>query len=308
MSPARPAPQPAAPRPAKGPGTAGLAHASTREKAPARQGPLAPVRGEKGAEVRGEKGAEVRGEKAPAGQGPLAPVRGEKGAEVRGEKAPAGQGPLAEVRGEKGAEVRGEKGPTGRGDKRATSPRGDKREAILEAALELFVERGFHGTAVPEVAERAGVGAGTIYRYFASKEALVNALYQREKGAIAARMLDDFPVDASAREQFRQLWQRMSVYVAEHPLSFAFLELHNHASYLDDASRAIEQRILTFGVSFVQNAQRKGELRPGQPLLLIGIVLGAFVGLVSKAEACGLALDREAWATAEQCMWEAIRI
>src|SRR5438067_8425981 len=43
---------------------------------------------------------------------------------------------------------------------------GDKREAIMSAALELFVERGFYGTAVPEIAERAEVGAGTIYRYF----------------------------------------------------------------------------------------------------------------------------------------------
>ena len=58
----------------------------------------------------------------------------------------------------------------------------ERREAILAAALELFSERGFHGTAVPLVAEKAGVGAGTLYRYFESKEALVNALYQRWKG------------------------------------------------------------------------------------------------------------------------------
>ncbi len=199
---------------------------------------------------------------------------------------------------------------------RATAPargaahaatRGDKREAILAAALELFVERGFHGTAVPEVADRAGVGAGTIYRYFASKEALVNALYQREKGALAARMLTDFPADVGAREQFRALWQRMSVYVAEQPLSFAFLELHNHASYLDDASRAVEARIIAFGIGFVETAQRRGELRSGPPLLLIGLVLGAFVGLVRKADECGLTLDRAVWTTAEQCMWEAVR-
>ena len=55
---------------------------------------------------------------------------------------------------------------------------GDKREAIMTAALELFVERGFFGTAVPEIADRAGVGAGTIYRYFESKEALVNEIYR----------------------------------------------------------------------------------------------------------------------------------
>jgi AcrR family transcriptional regulator len=47
-------------------------------------------------------------------------------------------------------------------------PVSDKREAIMAAALDLFVERGFYGTAVPEIAEKAGVGAGTIYRYFES--------------------------------------------------------------------------------------------------------------------------------------------
>ena len=41
----------------------------------------------------------------------------------------------------------------------------DKREAILQAALDLFGEYGFHGTAVPQIAEKAGVGAGTTPRH-----------------------------------------------------------------------------------------------------------------------------------------------
>jgi AcrR family transcriptional regulator len=63
----------------------------------------------------------------------------------------------------------------------AAGARAEKRDAILAAALELFAERGFHGTSVPEIAERARVGAGTIYRYFPSKEALVNALFRAQK-------------------------------------------------------------------------------------------------------------------------------
>src|SRR3954452_16496739 len=92
-----------------------------------------------------------------------------------------------------------------------------KSEAILKAALELFVERGFHGTPVPLIAERAGVGAGTIYRSFPSKEALVNALYQRWKQAIVDKMVTDFPVDRPAREQFRVIWERMADFALAHP-------------------------------------------------------------------------------------------
>ena len=60
-----------------------------------------------------------------------------------------------------------------------------KRTAILEATLELISEQGFHGTAMSMIADKAGVGAGTIYRYFDSKEDLITQLYleiKREKG------------------------------------------------------------------------------------------------------------------------------
>ena len=54
----------------------------------------------------------------------------------------------------------------------------NKRDDILNAAMELFGELGYDGTTVPMIAERAKVGAGTIYRYFENKESLVNILFQ----------------------------------------------------------------------------------------------------------------------------------
>src|SRR5690348_2500554 len=45
----------------------------------------------------------------------------------------------------------------------------DKRCAIIRATLELVAEHGFHGAPMALVAERSGVAAGTIYRYFESK-------------------------------------------------------------------------------------------------------------------------------------------
>lgn len=190
----------------------------------------------------------------------------------------------------------------------ATIDRTDKQDAILEAALALFVERGFHGTAVPEVAERAGVGAGTIYRYFASKEALVNALYRKYKNGIAEYTLRDFPAQAPAREQFHTLWQRMFQFATVHPKAFAFLELHHHASYLDDESRATESRLVSFGVTLIEAMQARREIKPLPPLLLIGIVTGAFIGVLRKHWECGLELGEANILAAEQCTWEAIRI
>ncbi|RPI08427.1 MAG: TetR/AcrR family transcriptional regulator, partial [Actinobacteria bacterium] len=82
-----------------------------------------------------------------------------------------------------------------------------KRDAILDAALELFSERTFASTPMPELARRAGVGAGTIYRYFDSKDALVNALFQRWKTEMAETVSGDIPTGLTPREQFKHWWR-----------------------------------------------------------------------------------------------------
>jgi AcrR family transcriptional regulator len=183
----------------------------------------------------------------------------------------------------------------------------DKREAIMAAALDLFVERGFYGTAVPEIAEKAGVGAGTIYRYFESKEALVNALYRQEKQRFAERVLTEFPTTTIARELFRTMWMRMATFAVENPAPFIFMELHHHASYLDEQSRALEARMLELFTNVVTAAQARGELKVGPPRLLMSIVMGAFVGVIRSCVEIDQPLDQADWKLAEQCVLEAIR-
>lgn len=184
---------------------------------------------------------------------------------------------------------------------------GDKREAIMTAALELFVERGFFGTAVPEIADRAGVGAGTIYRYFESKEALVNEIYREQKLQFGRIATGDFPATAPTREQFRVLWTRMAKFSIENPSSFVFLELHHHARYLDDASRAVEQRMNELFARVVIAAQARQELKAGDPRVLMGLVMGAFIGVIRNCVDRNHKLGDADWKLAEQCMWEAIR-
>jgi AcrR family transcriptional regulator len=213
------------------------------------------------------------------------------------------EGPRWEMNGDK-RDAKGDKRDA-KGDKR--DAKGDKREAILDAALDLFVERGFFGTAVPEIADHAGVGAGTIYRYFESKEALVNAIYRQQKQRFAHVVLDDFPATASTREQFRTMWMRMAKFAAQNVKAFIFMELHHHQRYLDAESRALEQRMLALFTGVVTAAQARRELKSGPPHLLMGIVLGAFVGVIRSCVEIEQALDEADWVLAEQVLWEAVR-
>ncbi len=59
-----------------------------------------------------------------------------------------------------------------------------RREVILTAARTCFVRAGFHRATIQDVARAAGMSPGNIYRYFASKEALVEGMCQQDKQAM----------------------------------------------------------------------------------------------------------------------------
>ena len=183
-----------------------------------------------------------------------------------------------------------------------------KRDAIMAAALALFAERGFHGASVPEVASQAQVGAGTIYRYFESKEALVNALYQAHKAAVGEAVLKDFPFDKSAREQFHAFWTRAIAFARKHPQVVRFLELHHHANYLDGESKKCSAQMEVLATGLFEKTARLGVTKKVPSALIMALVWGGFTGVMKAFWEGRLKLTEDIIADSEQCIWEAIRL
>src|ERR1700723_4805639 len=72
--------------------------------------------------------------------------------------------------------------------KTARKPRTDalrNRERILEVAKAVFTRQGANAS-LEEIAKQAGVGAGTLYRHFPSRDALIEGVYRNEVGKLAA--------------------------------------------------------------------------------------------------------------------------
>lgn len=185
--------------------------------------------------------------------------------------------------------------------------RGDKRERILDAALRCFAEKGFHGTPVPDIAARAKVGAGTIYRYFESKEALVNAVYQAQKQALLDAVLKDFPASATPRAQWRALFRGVVAFGKENPLGFEFLESHHHAPYLDVKSRSLEERIMQMAQAFLDAARASQVTRDCPSMILVALVWGGVVRFVRSGHEGLLELDEPTIDRFESLCWEALR-
>lgn len=186
---------------------------------------------------------------------------------------------------------------------------GDKRRQILDAALEAFAEKGYHGTAVPEVAAAAGVGAGTLYRYFQNKEDLVNEVFRDAKGRLGAALYGGPPEgsDGSPRAWFLDLWSRLVGFSRSEPLAFRFLELQDHVPYLDPKSRESELVVLAPMWLASQELVRRDLTRDLPAEVLMAFAWGALVGLL-KAERLGyLRLDDATLAAAGEACWDAIR-
>lgn len=183
----------------------------------------------------------------------------------------------------------------------------DKKECILTAALELFSEKGFHGTAVPEIAQKAGVAAGTIYRYFESKEAVVNAVYRRHKEQLLAAILDDFPYGSDARSQIHHFVAKSLTFAKKYPQAFKFLELHHHGPYLDDESREVEESVVAMANGFVEQNERQKVLRKAPQGVLAALVWGSVVGLVRAAWEKRADLSPKSEAAFEDALWAAIQ-
>jgi AcrR family transcriptional regulator len=86
-------------------------------------------------------------------------------------------------------------------------------ERILDVAEELFAERGYAGTALRDVAERAGLRTPSLYNHFASKESLYAAVLARGLGPVLAILS---PEGGRAREPGRIVGEVMAL-LARHP-------------------------------------------------------------------------------------------
>lgn len=107
----------------------------------------------------------------------------------------------------------------------------EKRDDIVRAALELIAEHGFHGAPMAMIADRAGVGAGTIYRYFENKDVLITELYGELEDKIYAVLLEGYPTKKPIRERFLHLGKALLRFFIENPLDFRYLEQFHNSPY-----------------------------------------------------------------------------
>ncbi|MCX3061595.1 TetR/AcrR family transcriptional regulator [Streptomyces beihaiensis] len=151
------------------------------------------------------------------------------------------------------------------------------RERLLDAAEKVFAARG-PAAATEEVAKEAGVGVGTLFRHFPTKEALLEAVFQARMDAGAARM-EELADAADPGAAFREMFLRN---VEESRSKIAYINALATAGVDVDGSFEDTKKRLRAALGVVlERAQETGDVRPD---VTAADVIALMVGAARAAE------------------------
>ena len=146
------------------------------------------------------------------------------------------------------------------------APRRRNRQAthdrLVRAALELFTTQGYHGSTTPEIAQRAGVAEGTIYRHFESKQHLLNDIY-RAAARLFAGALTERPADLPCREHLERTALAWREIAARDPALVRLLFVSRLRTLLDPKSREAYGELRAGVEKVIASGKATGQVRPG---------------------------------------------
>lgn len=172
--------------------------------------------------------------------------------------------------------------------------RADKRpDEVLDAALDLFIEKGFAQTRVEDIATRAGLSKGAIYLYFPSKEAVLDALMRRAVSPVAEGALqllanhsgDPRPIISGAlRLVATRLADPRMVAIPR----LVIREVIHFPHFAQTYRAEVLDRIMPALQAVISNGIRDGYLRDVDPELTLRNVIGPVVIHMMLAELFGI--------------------
>lgn len=106
----------------------------------------------------------------------------------------------------------------------------NKEQRILESALKLFVERGFHGTSTNAISKDAGVSAGILFHYFSTKKSLIVYLFLMVKTEFY-EMIFKVMDSSSLENSLRSFWNGSIKWALNNMYKFRFMTLYHSSPF-----------------------------------------------------------------------------
>jgi TetR/AcrR family transcriptional regulator len=155
-----------------------------------------------------------------------------------------------------------------------------RQQEIMDAALDLFSQKGFHNTTMAQVAQKAGVGVGTLYQHFQGKEELYHFLLEDKCNRLLNSLLALVKEEDSTEENLKRLLDAQIDFVEKHR-SFFKLYLSEQLATLEAIREklglkadVIYTRFFHLFHGIMDRGVKKGELRDLSPAHLTRAYMG----------------------------------
>jgi TetR/AcrR family transcriptional regulator, cholesterol catabolism regulator len=175
----------------------------------------------------------------------------------------------------------------------------EAKQALFDAAMELFREKGFDETSVDEIAERAGFSRATFFNHFGTKSAVLRFFGERLQVRME-RLLSEAHPKVPPLERVREMLLVMAKEAEAHreDLRIVFVFSVRDPNYLAGPTPA-QERILELVSELVGEAQRRGEARRDlaahdQAVQILGLYWNALLTIIFGRRRAGAAID-SAW-------------
>lgn len=159
-----------------------------------------------------------------------------------------------------------------------------RREEILQAAKDLFLEQGYEATTIRRIADRVGVSAPALYLYFHDKEAMMLALCDQTFGRLIERIAYIEKTVADPLERLRRFGDAYARFGLEHPDEYRLVFV---SSNIPEAVRKIGHRMPIDD--------------PNRPGVQGALVFSRLVAIIAELEASGVKLNYPPDTCAELC-------
>lgn len=155
----------------------------------------------------------------------------------------------------------------------------DKKDLIINAALQLFVDNGFHGTATSRIAQEAGVANGTLFQYFKTKDELVIALYIHIKDELAEYVSNNTAHTADIKETIKTQVLSSLYWALDNPTKFRFIQQFHTSPYLGKIEQDVLHKQVEPHLILIQKGIKQGVLKPLPADLIYTLITNQVFGL-----------------------------
>ncbi len=154
----------------------------------------------------------------------------------------------------------------------------NSKTRISNVALDLFIERGIKGTTTREIAKRAGVAEGTIYKHFRSKKDLAFKLFLHHMDSFRNRLLESIDSHFSSKDKLKALIEAFFAFAKKEPKGYSYIMVGHHT----ELSKVPRERLKPkdIFVEVIREGIRKGEFRNMDVELGAALIIGMITRVI----------------------------